>query len=51
MVLGKLPVLFRKTVGHGPIPLAVGAVGVVWTFFSHISFLSSFSMPVGDGPI
>ena len=38
MVLGKLPVPGRPTfwiiVGQGPIALAVGAVGVVWTFFS-----------------
>ena len=45
MVLGKLPVLGRPTiwisVGQGPIALAVGAVGVVWTFLlsSVLSFL------------
>ena len=36
MVLGKFPVPGRLTslmkVGQGPITLAVGAVGVVWTF-------------------
>ena len=36
MVLGKLPVPKRPTisikVGQGPIALAVGAGGVVWTF-------------------
>ena len=36
MVLGKLPVPGRPTilitVGQGPIALAVGACGVVWTF-------------------
>ena len=36
MVLGKLPVPGRSTiwirVGQGPTALAVGAVGVVWTF-------------------
>ena len=36
MVLGKLPVPGRPTiwirVGQGPITLAVGAGGVVWTF-------------------
>ena len=44
---GKLSVPGRPTiwiiVGQGPIALAVGAVGVVWTFFSldyHFSFLS-----------
>ena len=26
-------------------------MGVVWTFFSHLSFLSSFSLSLGDGPI
>ena len=41
MVLGKLPVPGRPTilitVGQGPTALAVGAVGVVWTFlFSSI---------------
>ena len=37
MVLGKLPVPGHPTlwmiVGQGPIALAVGAGGVVWTFF------------------
>ena len=37
MVLGKLPVQGRPTVwvivGQGPIALAEGAGGVVWTFF------------------
>ena len=28
-----------------------GADGVVSTFFSHLSFLSSFSLFLGDGPI
>ena len=46
MVLGKLPVPGRPTiwitVGQGPTALAVGAVGVVWTFYSHLSFLSLF---------
>ena len=37
--------------GQGPIALAVGAGGVVWTFFSRLSFLSSFSHSLGDGPI
>ena len=36
MVLGKLPVSGRPTIwmmiGQGPIALAVGAGGVVWTF-------------------
>ena len=45
MVLGKLPVPRRPTilitVGQGPIALAVGAVGVVWTFL-----LSSILSPL-----
>ena len=46
MVLGKLPVSGRPTilitVGQGPIALAVGAGGVVWTFLlSSILFLLS----------
>ena len=28
-------------VGHGPTALAVGAGGVVWMFYSHLSYLSS----------
>ena len=63
MVLGKLPVLGHPTilitVGQGPTALAVGAPtalavgagGVVWTLYSHLSFLSSFSLSSGDGPI
>ena len=46
MVLGKLPVPGRPTilitVGQGPIALAVGAGGVVWTFLLS-SVLSSLS--------
>ena len=46
MVLGKLPVPGRPTilitVGQGPIALAVGAGGVVWTFLLS-SFLSLLS--------
>ena len=45
MVLGKLPVPGRPTilvtVGQGSIALAVGAVGVVWTFL-----LSSILSPL-----
>ena len=45
MVLGKLPVPGRPTiwmvVGQGPIALAIGAGGVVWTF----SLSSIFSLP------
>ena len=46
MVLGKLPVPGRPTilitVGQGPIALAVGAGGLVWTFLLS-SILSSLS--------
>ena len=59
MVLGKLPVPRRPAiwiiVGQGPIALAVGAGVCVWGFFGHfcsrLSFLSSFSLSLGDGPI
>ena len=45
MVLGKLSVpLIWIIVGQGPIALAVGADGVVWTFFPRLSFLFSFSL-------
>ena len=52
MMLGKLPVPGRPTiwitVGQGPTALAVGAG---WGLFGHLSFLSSFSLSLGDGPI
>ena len=56
MVLGKLPVPGRPTiwiaVGQGPTALAVGAGwGLFGHFYSHLSFLSSFSLSLGDGPI
>ena len=56
MVLGKLPVPGRPTiwitVGQEPTALAVGAGrGCLDFFFSHLSFLFSFSLPLGDGPI
>ena len=56
MVLGKLPVPGRPTiwitVGQGPTTLAVGAAGGLFGhFYSHLSFLSSFSLSLGDGPI
>ena len=56
MVLGKLPVLGRPTVwirvGQGPTALAVGAGGGCLDIFcSHLSFLFSFSLSLGDGPI
>ena len=51
MVLGKLPVPGRPTilitVWQGPIALAVGAGGVVWTFLL-LSILSSLSPSVWD---
>ena len=47
MVLGKLPVPGRPTtlitVGQGPIALAVGAGGVVWTFLLSSILFSSLS--------
>ena len=44
--------LIRIRVGQGPTALAVGAGGVcVVHFFSHLSFLFSFSLSLGDGPI
>ena len=55
MVLGKLPVPGRPTiwmtVGQGPIVLAVGAGGGCLDifFYSCLSILSSFSLPLGDG--
>ena len=49
MVLGKLPVLGRPTiwmiVGQGPIVLAVGAGGDVWTFLLS-SILSLLFLPL-----
>ena len=56
MVLGKLPVPGRPTiwmiVGQGPIALAVGAGGGLFGhFYSTLSFLSSFTFSLGDGPI
>ena len=41
-------------VGQKPIALAVGAGGgggLLGHFFSHLSFLFSFSLSLGDGPI
>ena len=55
MVLGKLPVsgcpTIWVTVGQGSTALTVGAGGVVWTSLFHLSFLSSFSLSLGDGLI
>ena len=50
MVLGKLPVpAILITVGQGPIALAVGALGVVWTFLLS-SILSLLSPSLGRRP-
>ena len=39
-------------VGQGPVALAEGAGGGLFGhFFSHLLFLSSFSLSLGDGPI
>ena len=55
MVLGKLPVPGRPTlwirVGQGPTALVVGAGEGCLDINSHLSFLSSFSLSFGDGPI
>ena len=56
MVLGKLPVPGRPTVwiivGQGPTALAGGADGgCLDIFFSRLSFLFSYSLSLGDGPI
>ena len=56
MVLGKLPVPGSSTiwitVGQGPTALTVGAGGgCLDIFYSHLSFLSSVSLSLGDGPI
>ena len=56
MVPGKLPVPGRPAiwmiVGQGPTALAVGAGGGLFgQFYSHLSFLSSFSLSLGDGLI
>ena len=53
MVLCKLPVPGWIIVGQGPTALAVGACrwGCLKFFFSHLSFLTSFSLSLGDGQI
>ena len=52
MVLGKLPGPGRPTilmiVGQGPIALAVGAGGIVWTFLLS-SILSLLFLPLFGG--
>ena len=57
MVLDQLPVpgppTIWITVGQGPTALTVVryGLGLSGHFYSHLSFLSSFSLPLGDGPI
>ena len=44
--------VLRKVVGQGSTALVVGAGGgCLDIFFSRLSFLSSFSCSLGDGPI
>ena len=44
--------LLWMIVGQGPIALAIGAGGGLFGhFLSHLSFLFSFSLSLGDGPI
>ena len=55
-MLGTLPVPGRPTIwiieGQGPTAHAVGAGGGLFGhFYSHLSFLSSFSLSLRDGPI
>ena len=56
MVLGKLPVPGRPTNLDESRARAYGACrgcgwGLFGHFYSHLSFLSSFSLSLGDGPI
>ena len=56
MALGKLPVPGRPTnwitVGQGPTALVIGFWwGLFGHFYSRLSFSSSFSLSLGDGPI
>ena len=56
MVLGKLPVLGRPTnldYSRARAYCAYSRCGWGWFghFYSHLSFLSSFSLSLGDGPI
>ena len=56
MVLGKIPVPGCLTiwmiVGQGPIALAVDTGGGLFGhFYFPLSFLSSFSLSLGDSPI
>ena len=49
-VLGKRPMPGSWSIGAST-ALAVGAGGGCWDIFSLLSFLSSFSLFLGDGPI
>ena len=49
-IQGRGVLLIWIIVGQWPTALAVGAGGGS-VFFSHLSFLSSFSLPLVDGPI
>ena len=57
MVLGKLLVPGRPTVwisvgqGHNACSRCGWGFGGYGHFYSHLSFLSSFSLSLGDGPI
>ena len=56
MAMGNLPVPGRPTiwmiVGQGPTARAVGAGGgCLDIVYSHLAFLSSASLSLGDGPI
>ena len=56
MVLGKLPVPGRptnldKSRARAYCACSRSGLGVVWTFFPPLSFNSSFSLSLGDGPI
>ena len=56
VVLGKLSVPGRPTiwitVGQGPTALELGSGRFFFRhFYSRLSFLSSFSLSLGDGPI
>ena len=56
MVLGTLPVPGRPTnldysTGKGLVRLQKVWMGFFGHFFSHLSFLFSFSLTLGDGPI
>ena len=51
MMVGQGPVAVAVGAG-GPVALAIGAGGGLFGhFFSHLSFLFSFSLSLGDGPI